>query len=221
MKQFIFVIVLMLSLTGCASVQFVEEPYVLIGDVDVASLKEDFSHKVAINFKTVSALTFFYKYQGFAGIGYTKVDEKDDAFAVACLNPAGIKIFEVKGSKDGDEEIFFQKQFKKYGDAAGAVAKDIRRIYFRRIPSTDASVNKKKREVVFTESYERGKMEYVFAGVDNYLVEKRYKEKGRKVWTVYYASYKEKDGKVHPWRILLKHHKYGYVLKVVTKELDI
>jgi len=221
MKRFILALFLMFFLTGCASVQFKKEPYVLIGDVDAGSLRENFSRKVALNFETLSTFTFFYRYQGFVGIGFTTVDEKDDTFAVACLNPAGIKLFEVKGSNDSHEKIFFHEQFMKHGDAAGVVAEDIRKMYFRRIPSSDASVKKKKRKVIFTELFENGKMEYIFAGQDKYLVEKRYKKKGRKEWAVYYADYRENDGEVHPWRVLLKNHKYGYDLKVSTKEFGI
>jgi len=177
--------------------------------------------KLALTFEAVSSVAFYYKYQGFAGIGYTIVDSENEAFAVACLNPAGIKIFEVKGTKDSTEEVFFAEQFKKHGDAAKTVADDIRKIYFGRIPEADARVQKKSREVVFTQPFSDGKIDYIFAGVDTYLVEKRYKEKGRKVWTVYYADYMESNGKVHPWRVLLKHHKYGYSLIVNTKEFGI
>lgn len=221
MMRLIIALVLICSLAGCSTVPFKGTPLVLLGDVDSESVRIEFADKLALNLETVSSIAFYYRYQGFVGIGFMTVAEKDDSFAVACLNPVGIKLFEVKGSKDSHEEIFFQEQFKKHGDAAGVVANDIRKIYFRRIPSSDASVKKKKRKVIFTEPFEGGKIEYIFAGQDKYLVEKRYKKKGRKEWTAYYADYRENDGKVHPWRILLKHHKYGYDLKINTKEFDV
>lgn len=221
MKRLIFVLFVIFVLSGCASVQFKEEPYVLIGDVDADFVRENFLRKAALNFETVGNFAFYYWYQGFAGIGLTKVSEKDDSFAVAGFNPGGFKLFELTGSTENHKEIYFQNQFKKHGDAAGVIAGDMRKIYFRRIPSAEASVEKGKRKIVFTEPFEDGKIEYIFAGQDKYLVEKIYKKRGRKEWTVFYADYRENNGKVHPWSILLKNHKYGYNLKFDTKEFNI
>ena len=221
MRRLIIILFLLCSLTGCATVQFQRTPLVLIGDVDPIFLRDKFADLSALNFEMINSVSFYFKYQGFAGIGYTTVDTKSDTFAVACLNPAGIKIFEVKGSKDSVEEVFFSEQFKKYGDAAQAVAKDIRRIYFNRIPETNADVQKKKREIIFTEPFAEGNIAYIFGGAEKYLIEKRYREKGRRVWTIYYADYREKKGKVHPWRIMFEHHEYGYKLIVKTKEINI
>jgi len=221
MMRLIIALVLICSFMGCSTVSFKRTPLVLLGDIDPESLRDEFADKLASSLETVSSIAFYYKYQGFVGIGYTIVDSENETFAVACLNPAGIKLFEVKGTKDSTEDVFFAEQFKKYGDVAKTVADDIRKIYFDRIPEVDASIQKKSREVVFTQPFSEGKIEYIFTGGGKYLVEKRYKEKGRKVWTVYYADYKEKDGKIHPWRILLKHHKHGYSLMVNAKEFSI
>ena len=68
-------------------------------------------------------------------------------------------MFEVKGTKNSFKEVFFSEQFKKYGDVGKAVSDDIRKIYFGCIPSIEAEVQKKKREVVFTQDFEEGKIE--------------------------------------------------------------
>jgi len=214
-------VVLISLLAGCSTVPFDRKPFRLICEVNPESVREEFANKLAVKFKTVSSIVFSYKFQSFAGIGYATVTDENETFAALCLNPAGITIFEIKGSQDSTEEMFFSEQFKEYGDATGAVADDIRKIYFNRIPPVGARIKEKRREIVFTQPFFKGKIEYIFAGKDMLcLEEKRYKEKGRKVWTVWYEGYKEKDGKVHPWRILFKNHKYDYSLRVNTKEFD-
>ena len=218
--RWMIALILMSLLIGCSTIPFEKTPLVLLGDVNPEILHVEFGDRLDLSFKEVSSIAFYFKRQGYVGIGYATIDSKNETFAIACLNPAGIKIFEVKGTKDSTEEAFFAEQFKKHGDAARAVADDIRRIYFNRIPEAGARVQKGSYRAVITQPFSNGRMEYIFAGSNKYLVEKRYKEKGRKIWAVHYADYKEKNGKVHPWKIMLKHYRRDYSLIVKTKEFN-
>ena len=54
---------------------------------------------------------------------------------------------------------------------------------------------------------------------DGVLVEKRYYENGRKIWTVSYYEYRRENGKLYPDGIILEHHEYGYRLVVRLREI--
>jgi len=62
-------------------------------------------------------------------------------------------------------------------------------------------------------------LEYVFAGVQQNLIEKRYYHDDQLLWTVSYYEYQRKEGKLYPGGIVLKHHQYHYQLIVRLKEI--
>ena len=64
-----------------------------------------------------------------------------------------------------------------------------------------------------------GVIEFVFAGSEGVLVEKRYIEGGGRIWSVSYYEYRRKNGKLYPDGIILDHHRYGYRLVVRLREI--
>ena len=205
--------------TGCGSIPFKKVQYVSVNAVQPAAIREQFASTLSQKFQVINTIVFQYKRHKFSAIGYTDIDALQKLFTIVCLNHAGIKLFELVGN-DNSFECKFALEGASFPDNfARAVADDIRRIYFDSIPDPEAKIYKKKKKIVFRQPAGTGVMEYIFAGADNLLVEKRYYKGRRKIWSVFYYEYRRKDGKLYPAGIILRHHKYHYQLTVRLKEI--
>ena len=209
-----------LTVVACAGVPFREVDLVPLEGVDAERVRARFASALPVAFRIVNTVTFEFKRKAFAAIGYTDVDTSRRTFTVVGLHPAGgVKLFEVSGDSEGSESSFALAEFSVRGDVAGAVGDDTRRIYFDRLPSPDARAFRETHRILFRQDEGAGELEYVFAGSDGFLVEKRYYENGRKLWTASYYEYRRQDGKLYPDGIILEHHQYGYRLLVRLREI--
>lgn len=182
-------------------------------------VKERFSLMLPEKFQIISTIAFEYKGQSISFIGYSDIDAKEKKFTVAGINQVGIKMFELTGNSDKTELKFAIEEFTKKGNFTEAVAGDIRKIYFDRLPSGSSKVYKKKYEIVFVQDEPGAVIEFVFAGPGNLLVEKRCIVDNRVIWKVAYYEYSKKNGKLHPAGIILENIKYGYTLTMRLKEI--
>ncbi|MFH1976928.1 MAG: hypothetical protein ABIJ52_15500 [Pseudomonadota bacterium] len=183
-------------------------------------VKEQFSLMLPDRFQIISTIAFEYKGQSISFIGYSDIDTKEKKFIVAGLNPVGIKLFEITGNSDKTELRFAIEDFTKKGNFTEAVAGDIRKIYFDRLPADSSKVYKKKHEIVFVQEEPEGAiMEFVFAGPGNLLVEKRCIVDNKVIWRANYYEYRKENGKLHPAGIILENIKYGYKLIMRLKEI--
>lgn len=209
-----------LTIVACAGVPFREIDLVPLEGVDAERVREQFASALPVAFRIVNTVTFQFKGNAFAALGYTDVDTLEETFTVVGLHPAGgVKLFEVSGDSEDAESGFALEEFSVRGDLARAVGDDTRRMYFDRIPSPDAEAHKERYRILFRQDEGDGELEYVFAGSEGLLVEKRYYEKGRKLWSAFYYEYRRKHGKLYPDGIILEHHDYGYRLVVRLKEI--
>ena len=209
-----------LGLASCGSVPFRQTAPVSLEGIDPERMRQDFAEALPVAFRVVNTVTFRFKRKAFAAIGYTDVDTSRETFTVVGLHPAGgVKLFEISGNGEDVECAFALDQFAERGDVARAVADDTRRMYFDRLPSADARVSRERDRILFREEHGPGELEYVFAGSDGVLVEKRYYEKGRRVWRASYYEYRRENGKLYPGGIILEHHEYGYRLLVRLREI--
>ncbi len=221
MKQLPTILILFICLSGCTSIPFQKTSYVPIDFVDPWTIVERFRNNSPENFQLVNTIVFQYSWNKFSGIGYIKGHIREKTFTVVCINPIGIKLFELSGNKYKVDSHFVLEQFSKKGDFAKAVGDDIRRIYFDTVPSSGAKIKKKKFQIVFTELLETGVVEYIFAGPGGYLVEKNYYEEGILNWKVSYYEYQQNNEKIYPAGIILKNYKYGYTLTIKLKEIQV
>ena len=175
-----------MCITGCASIPFGKVQYVSVDTVQPAAIREQFASTLPKKFKVINTIVFQYKRRKFSAIGYTDIDVLQKLFTIVCLNHAGIKLFELTGNCISVKCEFALEGGPFHGDFTKAVANDIRRIYFDCIPDSEAKIYKKKNKIIFKQPVEAGVMEYTFAGSDNLLVEKRYYEGWRKIWSVFY-----------------------------------
>jgi len=209
-----------LGLVSCSSVPFRQTALVSLEGIDPERMRQDFAEALPVAFRVVNTVTFRFKRKAFVAIGYTDVDASRETFTVVGLHPAGgVKLFEISGNGEEVECAFALDEFAGRGDVARAVGDDTRRMYFDRLPSADARVSRERNRILFREEDGPGELEYVFAGSDGVLVEKRYYEKGRRVWRASYYEYRRENGKLYPGGIILEHHEYGYRLLVRLREI--
>jgi len=219
MKRCKLLCILLLLVTGCAQVPFRETTAIPMGSVDPAALAGRFHSTVPESFQLLNTVVFEYNDRKFLGIGSVELNAIRHTFHVACLNPMGVKLFELSGDDRGVSTGYILEPLAKYGDIGAAVGGDIRRIYFDLVPSRTASVWKRKYQLTFWQSSGSGTLEYVFAGADADLVMKRYYEDHVIAWQVSYYEYREHMGKRYPQGIVLINYQYGYRLTVRLKEI--
>jgi hypothetical protein len=221
MRGPVFVGLAVLWLSACTSVPFQEVELVAVGEADPEAVREEFAVALPERFLIVNTVTFEFKGRTLAAIGYTDVDASQQTFTVVGLHPAGgLKLFEVSGDSEDANCTFALEEFTRWGEFCRAVAEDTRRMYLDRIPDPDATVSKEKYRILFRQKAEHGEIEYVFAGADGVLVERRYYEKKSRIWSVFYYEYRRENGRLYPAGIILEDHRRRYRLVVRLREIQ-
>ena len=217
----IFLVGLLLTcFGGCSSIPFKPTALVSVQNITPEEIRDDFAASLPEKFELLNSVVFQYGPSSFVALGYTSVDIKNKVFAVTGLNPAGIKLFDLSGNDTGVEAKFILPEFSSKGDFAKAVAEAIRRIYFDRIPPSSAKIIKRQKQIIFQESIPDGMVEYIFAGADNLLTEKRYYRNGRLFFSIFYYEYLRDNSKLYPQDIIFKHHQYHYQLRLRLKQIN-
>ena len=220
MKKFLLLIIVFLAVNGCSTVPFRETERVPLANESPQVLVLRFRARMPDSFQLLNSIVFEYNSRTFAGIGYLAIDRRNSVFSVACLNPMGVKLFELSGDRNSVTDRYTIAALNRFGDITAVVGNDIRRIYFDLVPSTEARVSKGKNTVRFRQPAGGGHVEYVFAGADGDLIEKNYYDDDGIVWRASYYEYREQqDGKRSPLGIVFLHYNYGYRLTVRQKEL--
>jgi hypothetical protein len=219
LKRMIITGIALLLLAGCGTIPFQKPIEISMENAEPGNVKETFSLMLPDRFQIVSTIAFDYKGHSISFIGYSEIDAKEKTFIVAGLNQVGIKLFEIKGNHDKTELSFAIEEFTKKGNFAEAVAGDIRKIYFDRLPAESSKIYKKKNRIIFVQNEPDGIIEFVFAGPGNLLIEKRFIAADQEVWRVNYYEYRTENGKLHPAGIILENIKFGYKLTMRLKEI--
>ena len=214
-----FLLLILLSSVGCSSIPFKNIDYVALDNVNPENLRLEFKGSLAQKLEVINSIVFKYKWQSFSALGYTQLDLENNTFQVSCMNPVGIKLFELTGNRNEVKPNFVLKEFLQRGDLPRAVGEDIRRIYFDMLPSAKAKIEKEKYRIIFSQPSGAGQMQYIFAGSQHWLIEKHYSEKNRKLWSVFYYDYIMNKGRLYPASLILKHHYFGYNLIIRLKEV--
>jgi hypothetical protein len=209
-----------LWLSACSTVPFQDIELVAVGEANAEAVREEFADSLPEKFLIVNTVTFEFKGRAFAAIGYTDVDASLQTFTVVGLHPAGgLKLFEVSGDSEGSTCTFALEEFTRWDGFSQAIADDTRRMYLDRLPGPDAKTSKEEYRILFRQKAEDGELEYVFAGADGVLVEKRYYEEGSRVWSVSYYEYRREGGRLYPAGIILENHQHHYRLVVRLREI--
>ena len=211
---------ILIGATGCSTVPFQRGAYVPEYKADPQKVRREFASAFPERIQAVNSVVFQYKLLKFSALGYIDVNTGKKTFAVSCMNPVGVKFFELSGDSNSVKPVFVLPFLSHKGDVPGVVGEDIRRIYFDSIPSAKAAVEKKRFRIVFSEPRGPGVVKYVFAGSQNALIEKSYYENNRCLWSVFYYEYRSDRGKLYPAGTVYKNYRFGYELIIRVKEKD-
>ena len=156
-----------------------------------------------------------------AALGYLSVDVPARSFAMACLNPVGIKLFELVGTNGEVEARFVAPEIEKHGgELAQAAGADLARAYFDWLPPAGATCRRAKNRLIFTAADAAGRTEYRYAGRDGFLAEKIRIEAGRVRWKVDYRDYRRGAEGWIPTGLVIHNRRYGYRLVAIAKESE-
>ncbi len=216
-RSILYSLLIVLVVSGCASTPY--DGYLLSETIIPNRVRESFALSSPKTFELLSSVVFKYRGHSMSAMGYTSVDIPEERFHLSGMNQFGLTLFSVSG--EGDEIVcdFGMEEFLKRGDFKQVIADVVTSVYFNTIPSVDATVDRSLYALTFRAPLENGLAEYVFAGPDTRLVEKRFFEKRRKVWTVRYSDYLERDAKLYPETIVFQHHRYNYTITLYLKEI--
>ena len=217
--KLMLLLIIFLASTGCSSIPFKSIDYVALDNLNPDNLRLEFKAVLAQKLEVINSIVFEYKWHSFSALGYTQLDLENNTFQVSCMNPVGIKLFELTGNRKEVRSSFVLNELLQRGDLPQAVGEDIRRIYFDLVPLAQAKIKKDKYRIIFSQPSGAGQMEYIFAGNQHWLIEKHYSEKNHKLWSVYYYDYLMDKGKLYPASLILKHHRFGYNLIIRLKEI--
>lgn len=212
--------VLVLVCVGCASVPFDSIVRVPMGNVVPADVAQDFADKLPVKCDLTSTIVVKYAWKRMSALGYLTLDRQSRSFAMAAVNPMGVKLFEIS-VKDGElDKVSAPMDLDEKKEFFQAVADDVANAYFDLQPAPDAKVRRGNREVVFVSGIEGGRIEYVFVGAEPVLAEKRYYRGRRLLCRITYHEYFWKNGKLYPRGIALWSKEHHYKLTVRVVEID-
>ncbi len=190
-----------------------------LGDQTPAEIYEQVRATQPRTFKVLSSVVFEYRRRSLTALGVTEIDTESRAFTVVALTPAGMKLFELQGDESGTEAVFVEPELTRHGDPVDTIGEDIRTVYFDRLPPHPESGRIRGNTVVFEQETDAGRLEHVLGGDPPALLEKRLRDRRGVVWEATYHEYRERDGKLHPGGILLRHRRYGYRLILRLQEI--
>ncbi|MEI6515568.1 MAG: DUF3261 domain-containing protein [bacterium] len=188
-----------------------------VSPVEAARIPAAFEATLPGSFNTQQTLLFEFRPYWWwptirmTALGYATVNRKTGDYAVVCLSPLGVKIFDVACTNG---VAVTRMTFPVPGDrgAAGkAISDDIGNLYFNLVPPPDAVAERKDSRVIYRQSRNR----FEFDATSGRLVRKV-------VWngdvksTVEYGGYRQEPVGVYPASMTLENSRYRYRLLIQT-----
>jgi hypothetical protein len=214
-------LVLFLFAGGCATIPFEQPKLVSLESRDPQTVVKQFRESEPDKYQLLSTVVFEYNSRRFSAISSLRINRGEREFAVAGMNPMGVKLFEFSGKREQVTTLYVLPAFSRYGDLGSAMGSDIRRIYFDLAPASGATLWRKRCKLVYRQSSGPGFLEYVFGGEDGDLIEKNYYENNMIVWRVSYYEYRDTEGFRWPQGVVFINYDYGYRLTVRHKEFRV
>jgi outer membrane biogenesis lipoprotein LolB len=206
-----------LLLAGCAGLPCHRSEPVSLEGRGPAEIVAQAAAATPAKLNQFNSIVFEFAGQKFLGIGFMEIDRQERSFRVICLNPMGVKLFDLSGNDNGTTMNFAIEPLARAGDIATAVGNDIRRIYFDLTPRANATPRPGKHRLTYGGGVATGYQEHLFAGTGD-LVEKRLYDDQLISWQVTYHDYREKGGKRSPGTIVFTDYRNGYQLTIREKE---
>jgi len=212
-------IILIILICGCSSIPFKHSNYFPLEGADPEALRNNFALKLPREFEVLNSAVFRYRHLRFSALGVTRVDTDKKMLSTAGFNHLGVLLFDLSLNNGKIESRYIFPEFTKHGDFASVMLRDVKNIYFDRIPGPSLKAKKEKNKITFRENIRNGVLEYIFSGEGRFLAEKNFYESKKKIWSVSYYEYIFDNGKIYPKYIVLRHYKYKYDLIIKLKEI--
>ena len=209
---------LTLGLTSCRTM-----PPPLSSD-DIEGIRSRFEPTQPVRFDSRQTLMFEFRPHWwwptlrFAALGYASVDRTTGNYAVVCLSPLGMKLFDVARS-NGDVHCNFAIPVP--GPASQAIGADLSDLFFDLTPPPTATVLTRGDELVFRSAGDRRTTEYVFSIASGQLLRKVYYEGQQRIATITFRAYHTAEGQVYPRLSTLENHRYHYTLTIAVRSLSL
>ncbi|NCC49817.1 MAG: hypothetical protein EOM20_01245 [Spartobacteria bacterium] len=209
-----------LVLSGCVAVPFAPTERVPVEQVNPEAVRADFLERQPADYQLINTIVFRYRWHTQAAVGYLTVDHPQQRFALAALTHMGVKLLELHSTGGVVECRYAMPELSEHIDnVAAAIGQDIQYMYFNLVPAKDTPVRKTKNEIIYAERTPSGMTEYIFAGPQPVLVEKRIYQQDKLICRIRYYEYQSENHTLFPGGILLQNQRHGYRLEVRLKEI--
>ncbi len=219
MKPSVLILLSAFVFAGCTSVPFKTVPQIAPGTNSAETVRAAFACTQDSNYEALQSVVFQMFGRKMTGLGYFSVDTETSTFALSCMTPMGMKLFDIQGQGDAVKAVFALPQFGQKENLARAVGLDLKRTYFNNIPSESAEIRREKHRFIFVQRQADGRTEYDFGGPEQFLLEKRFYEGRKLVCRIRYYEYEPQDGFFYPRGIVLDNRKYHYRLILRLKSV--
>ncbi len=205
-------------LLGCVSRPFPDPPPFAAG-APPAEVPARFAARLAPQFEQVNAIVFRFRLRELTTLGMAAVDVPNRSFAVTCMTPLGVKLFDLVCTQGQVEGRFVHPELaKRGGDLAEVAGDDLLHAYFDWQPPAGTPHRLAGERLVFVAADPTGKTEYRYAWRDGRLAEKIRFEEGRRQWTIEYREYAEGGDGLTPTGMVITNHRHKYRLIVSTRQ---
>jgi hypothetical protein len=150
-------------------------------------------------------------------LGYAAVNRPVGDYAVVCLSPMGVKLFEAK-RQAGVGSVVLAFPLKGDVDAMGkAIGADIESLYFGLVPPATAMWRQGSQELIATVDAGAEREDWLFDAGSGRLLEKTVRSAGG-TRTVTFDDYRQVAGIWYPARMKLENSRFRYTLSVQQKQ---
>ena len=209
----------LLAVVGCRAVLLPEGATIPLADVRPDEALEVARAALPQRFTVLNAVVLKKFGKSISTLGYTTVDEPADSITVAILSPAGVKLLEASQVAGREDVRYVADPLAELGDVAEVVLRDIRRMYFDRLPAPGSAWKRKGERLVFSQGAGNTRLEYIFAGTPALPIRKESFEGRRKTWVVSYQDHEWHGAYLFPRTMVLEDEKQGYELLVRLLEV--
>ena len=207
-------IVLLLFMTSCRSLP-------PIAPLEAAGIPRAYEQALPVSFKAQQTLVFEFKPHWWwptirmTALGYATVNRRTGDYAVVCLSPLGMKLFDVARTNGVTATRMMIPAGGDQAAAGKAISDDIGNLYFNLVPPPTAVVKQKGTCLVF-----RGaSSEHAFNRITGQLVRKEvWTDRSRSTLT--FGDIRQENGRSFPGSMTLVNHAYDYCLRIRTMKLE-
>jgi len=209
----------LLWLTGCVTAPFPKPAPFAGSEAAYENVPGRFAARLAPHFEQVNSVVFRYWPYELVTLGMVSATPSARSFAVPCMTPLGVKLFDAVCENGTVEGRFVHPELaKRGGDLAQAAGLDLGHAYSDMQPPAEAVYAIRHGRLIFSAKDAAGVTEYRYAGSDGHLAEKIRYEGGKALWTIEYREFALNTDGLVPTGLVIRNHHYRYRLVVSARE---